>query len=232
MAVAAPTGSHVVVDIGSLLFAGRPMSLDEPSRSPRSRRLRFPSRPTPRWICGGSTAGFRSTGSSRSRSPGNATAASRTCGCRCGSKSTNASIRRGGASDPFGENNVLNGTHLDVGDLVRQVVTSALPFRAGVQRGVPRVVRDLRTEQESGRRLRLPDNGRQRWRISSGKPRARRRVAAGRQTGSSIPVTTVECPQCHQPKRPHFVCDFCGTYDGRQVVTPRDERDHAGHTHE
>ena len=33
-----------------------------------------------------------------------------------------------GASDPFAENNVLSGNDLDVGDLVRQVVTSALPF--------------------------------------------------------------------------------------------------------
>jgi len=28
------------------------------------------------------------------------------------------------------------------------------------------------------------------------------------------------------------VCDFCGTYDGRQVIAPRDERDHAGHNHD
>jgi uncharacterized protein len=33
-----------------------------------------------------------------------------------------------GTSDPFGENNVLSGTSLDVGDLVRQLVTSALPY--------------------------------------------------------------------------------------------------------
>jgi uncharacterized protein len=33
-----------------------------------------------------------------------------------------------GAPDPFAENNVLNGTSLDLGDLVRQLVTSALPF--------------------------------------------------------------------------------------------------------
>jgi uncharacterized protein len=32
------------------------------------------------------------------------------------------------ASDPLGENNALNGTNLDVGDLVRQLVTSALPY--------------------------------------------------------------------------------------------------------
>ncbi len=34
----------------------------------------------------------------------------------------------GTTNDPFGENNVLRGTNLDVSDLVRQLVTSALPF--------------------------------------------------------------------------------------------------------
>jgi ribosomal protein L32 len=42
-------------------------------------------------------------------------------------------------------------------------------------------------------------------------------------------VTTVECPQCHQPKLPHFVCATSGTYNGRTLVTPKDE--HAGHSH-
>ena len=32
----------------------------------------------------------------------------------------------------------------------------------------------------------------------------------------SIPAVT-ECPQCHQPKRPHHVCPTCGTYKGREV---------------
>jgi uncharacterized protein len=32
------------------------------------------------------------------------------------------------SSDPFGENNVLSGTSLDVSDLVRQLVDSALPM--------------------------------------------------------------------------------------------------------
>ncbi len=34
----------------------------------------------------------------------------------------------GGTSDPFAENNVLSGDALDVGDLTRQLVTSALPM--------------------------------------------------------------------------------------------------------
>lgn len=33
-----------------------------------------------------------------------------------------------GESDPFSDNNVLRGSELDVSDLVRQLVTSALPF--------------------------------------------------------------------------------------------------------
>ncbi|ADU51057.1 LSU ribosomal protein L32P [Thermaerobacter marianensis DSM 12885] len=32
----------------------------------------------------------------------------------------------------------------------------------------------------------------------------------------------VECPQCHQPKRPHRVCPNCGYYDGRVAVRKED----------
>jgi large subunit ribosomal protein L32 len=34
---------------------------------------------------------------------------------------------------------------------------------------------------------------------------------------TAIP-TYAECPQCHQPKRPHTVCQNCGYYGGREVV--------------
>ncbi len=38
------------------------------------------------------------------------------------------------------------------------------------------------------------------------------------------------CPQCHSPRRPHRVCPVCGTYAGREIVTPGahdHEHDHA-----
>lgn len=30
--------------------------------------------------------------------------------------------------------------------------------------------------------------------------------------------STVECPQCKQPKLSHRVCPTCGTYAGRQAI--------------
>jgi large subunit ribosomal protein L32 len=62
------------------------------------------------------------------------------------------------------------------------------------------------------------------WKTPRSKTRSRR--AANWKLAT---VTTVTCPQCKEPKRPHFVCAFCGYYDGRQVITPKD--DHAGHSH-
>ena len=26
------------------------------------------------------------------------------------------------------------------------------------------------------------------------------------------------CPQCHEPKLPHYACLKCGTYKGREVI--------------
>jgi large subunit ribosomal protein L32 len=39
-----------------------------------------------------------------------------------------------------------------------------------------------------------------------------------------------ECPRCHAPRRPHRVCESCGTYNGVQVVT-QDAHDH-DHDHD
>lgn len=34
----------------------------------------------------------------------------------------------------------------------------------------------------------------------------------------------VECPNCHQTKRNHYVCPHCGMYRGRQVVEIEERR--------
>ncbi len=33
-----------------------------------------------------------------------------------------------------------------------------------------------------------------------------------------IPPNFVLCPQCHEPKLPHYVCPKCGTYKGREIL--------------
>ncbi len=37
-----------------------------------------------------------------------------------------------------------------------------------------------------------------------------------------VPPTYVFCPQCREPKRPHYVCLACGTYKGREVIATKD----------
>ena len=32
------------------------------------------------------------------------------------------------------------------------------------------------------------------------------------------PPAVVDCPHCHEPKRPHRVCLNCGYYAGREVI--------------
>ncbi len=34
-----------------------------------------------------------------------------------------------------------------------------------------------------------------------------------------VPTGFVECPQCHETKLPHRVCQTCGSYNGKEVVT-------------
>ena len=56
------------------------------------------------------------------------------------------------------------------------------------------------------------------WKTPRSKTRSRR--AANWKLGD---VTTVLCSQCRQPKRPHFACQNCGTYKGRQVLKVQEE---------
>jgi len=34
------------------------------------------------------------------------------------------------------------------------------------------------------------------------------------------PQAYQECPNCGEPKRPHILCDACGHYNGREVISP------------
>jgi uncharacterized protein len=121
-------GSSLVVDIGTLLFAGRPVSLDERVEVPPFSTFTFPHPAHVRLDLRRVDRGVQIDGTVEVDVAG-------TCD-RCLDDvvvpmTIDVEERfdpPGGASDPFGENNVLNGTELDVGDLVRQVVTSALPF--------------------------------------------------------------------------------------------------------
>lgn len=43
--------------------------------------------------------------------------------------------------------------------------------------------------------------------------------------------TINECPTCHSPRRPHHVCPVCGSYAGREVVSPRAHDHEHDHDH-
>ena len=34
-----------------------------------------------------------------------------------------------------------------------------------------------------------------------------------------------ECPQCHSPKMPHHACPTCGTYNGREVIKIKTQKE-------
>jgi len=36
------------------------------------------------------------------------------------------------------------------------------------------------------------------------------------------PPAVSTCSKCGEPKRPHHVCEKCGTYDGKQVLTVKE----------
>jgi large subunit ribosomal protein L32 len=47
-----------------------------------------------------------------------------------------------------------------------------------------------------------------------------------RSTHKIAAATVNDCPQCHQPRRPHRVCPHCGFYGGRNVVAVEHDHDH------
>ena len=49
------------------------------------------------------------------------------------------------------------------------------------------------------------------------------RTAKRRTHDALTAVSTGECPQCRERKRPHQVCPHCGFYRGRQVRPTNDD---------
>jgi uncharacterized protein len=121
-------GSSLVIDIGSLLHAGRPISLDDSVVIPPFGSLMFPLPARTSLLLRREERGVHIDGSIDVDVAG-----------ACDRCLDDVSVPihvdvderfdpPGGSSDPFADNNVLTGTDLDVGDLVRQLVTAALPF--------------------------------------------------------------------------------------------------------
>jgi uncharacterized protein len=121
-------GSSLVIDIGSLLRAGRPISLNDSVVIPAFGALAFPEparveldlRRVEKGVQIGGTVDVDVAG-----------ACDRCLDDVVVPIHLDVDERfdpPSGLGDPFAENNVLDGTDLDVGDLVRQLVTAALPF--------------------------------------------------------------------------------------------------------
>jgi len=121
-------GSSLVIDIGSLLHAGRPISLDDSVVIPAFGSLTFPQPARLSLLLRREEKGVHVDGTIDVEVAG-----------ACDRCLDDVSVpihvdvderfdRPSGSSDPFADNNVLSGTDLDVGDLVRQLVTAALPF--------------------------------------------------------------------------------------------------------
>ena len=57
-------------------------------------------------------------------------------------------------------------------------------------------------------------------------PKQRRSKSNTRSRRSTWKTSAPEvstCPQCHQPRRPHYACANCGYYNGRVAVARPDE---------
>jgi len=121
-------GSSQVIDVGSVLFAGRPMSLDERVEVPPFSSVTFTEPAHARLELRRVDRGIEIGGTIEANAEGPCDRCLDDCVVPITIEVEERFDPPSGTSDPFGENNVLSGTSLDVGDLVRQLVTSALPM--------------------------------------------------------------------------------------------------------
>jgi uncharacterized protein len=121
-------GSSLVIDVGSLLFAGHPISLDERVEVPPFSSYTFPHPAHVRLDLRRVDRGLQIDGTLELDVAGTCDRCLEDVVVPMTVEVEERFDPPSGTSDPFGENNVLNGTSLDVGDLVRQLATSALPY--------------------------------------------------------------------------------------------------------
>lgn len=54
--------------------------------------------------------------------------------------------------------------------------------------------------------------------VPKGKVSKARRNSRNSANFKAVAPTLVECPKCHEMKKPHTVCAKCGTYKGETVI--------------
>ncbi|GAC1579280.1 MAG: hypothetical protein NVS3B7_13200 [Candidatus Elarobacter sp.] len=116
------------IDIGPILLAGRPMALDQRVEVPPFSTFTFPQPAHVRLDLRRVDRGLQIDGIIEAEAAGSCDRCLDDVVVPLTVDVEECFDPPSGTSDPFGENNVLNGTDLDVGDLVRQLVTSALPY--------------------------------------------------------------------------------------------------------
>ena len=121
-------GSPVVIDIGSLLHAGRPIAFDDSVVIPPFSSLTFPRPAHVQLDLRRVERGVQIDGSIDTDAAGECDRCLEAVIVPIHVDVAERFDPPSGSSDPFGDNNVLSGTDLDLGDLARQLVTAALPF--------------------------------------------------------------------------------------------------------
>ena len=59
--------------------------------------------------------------------------------------------------------------------------------------------------------------------VPKGKVSKARRNTRNSANFKATAPTLVECPKCHEMKRPHAVCKKCGSYKGETVIEKKEK---------
>ncbi len=59
--------------------------------------------------------------------------------------------------------------------------------------------------------------------VPKGKVSKARRNTRNSANFKAVAPTLVECPKCHEMKKPHTVCKKCGSYKGETVIVKKEK---------